>query len=79
MKVHGKIFAMLSGGKLTLKLPAARVSALLTSGEGERFDPRKDGRQMREWVTLAPTYTGDWLPLAREAMEFVAGSRKSAR
>ena len=75
LKTHGKVFAMLSGDKLTLKLPAARVEALLASGAGERFDPRRDGRQMREWVSLAPSYTGDWLPLAQEACAFVAGQQ----
>ena len=73
LKTRGKIFAMLTGGKLTLKLPAARVEALLASGAGERFDPRRDGRQMKEWISLAPSYTGDWLPLAQEARDFVAG------
>ncbi len=73
LKTHGKIFAMLTGGRLTLKLPAARVEALLASGAGARFDPRHDGRQLREWGVLAPDYTGDWLPLAQEARAFVAG------
>jgi hypothetical protein len=77
LKVRGKVFAMLnSDGKLTLKLPAARVEALLASGEGERFDPRRDGRQMREWVSIAPSYTGDWLPLAQAALEFVGRQGK---
>ncbi|HEX8981556.1 MAG TPA: TfoX/Sxy family protein [Ktedonobacterales bacterium] len=76
LKVHGKIFAMLWGDKLTLKLPAARVSALLESGDGERFNPRKDDRQMKEWVTLTSTYTGDWLPIAREALDFVGAQVK---
>ncbi len=76
LKTHGKIFAMLWGDKLTLKLPAARVSALLASGDGERFNPRKDDRQMKEWVTLTSCYTGDWLPLAREALEFVSAQAK---
>lgn len=77
LKTRGKVFAMLnSDGKLTLKLPAARVEALLASGEGERFDPRRDGRQMREWVSIAPSYPGDWLPLAQEALAFVGGQAK---
>ena len=77
LKTRGKVFAMLnSDGRLTLKLPATRVEALLTSGVGERFDPRRDGRQMREWVSLAPDYPGDWLPLAREALAFVGGQAK---
>src|SRR5579884_2197395 len=48
LKVDGKVFAMLSGGKLVLKLPRARVDALLEAGTGERFDPRRDGRVMKE-------------------------------
>lgn len=71
LKVRGKIFAMLYGQRLTLKLPAARVTALLAEGAGERFDPRRDGRAMKQWIVLAPSYQGDWLPLAREALAFV--------
>ena len=75
LKTRGKVFAMLnSDGRLTLKLPAARVEALLASGVGERFDPRRDGRLMKEWLALAPTSRLDWLSLAREARAFVAGS-----
>lgn len=73
LKTHGKVFAMLSGGRLVLKLPAARVTGLLAAGAGERFDPRRDGRQMKEWIAIAPEYAGDWLPLAQEALAFVAG------
>lgn len=73
LKVRGKIFAMLVRGRLVVKLPRQRVDALAASGEGERYDPRRDGRLMKEWVTLEPT-SEEWLSLAREAMGFV-GSR----
>jgi hypothetical protein len=62
---------MLVRGKLVVKLPKARVEAIIASGYGERFDPRKDGRLMKEWVCVEPTSEEGWLPLAREAMEFV--------
>lgn len=75
LKVHNKIFAMLSGGRLVVKLPRQRVDALVASGEGERFDPRRDGRLMKEWLALAPTSKLEWLPLAREAMAFVAAAK----
>lgn len=75
MRIGGKIFAMLSGGRLVVKLPKQRVDALIASGEGERFDPRKDGRLMKEWLTLAPASEMDWQSIAREAMEFVASKR----
>jgi len=75
LKIHNKIFAMLVRGKLVVKLPRPRVDALIASGDGERFDPRHDGRLMKEWVSVEPTSRVEWLPLAREAMEFVATKR----
>ena len=75
LKIQQKIFAMLVEGKLVVKLPRTRVDALISSGGGERFDPRHDGRLMKEWVTVEPTSQEGWLPLAREAMEFVASKR----
>jgi hypothetical protein len=71
LKVHGKIFAMLVRDSLVVKLPRQRVDALVSSDQGERFDPRRDGRVMREWLVLAPTSDLDWLTLAREGLEFV--------
>jgi TfoX/Sxy family transcriptional regulator of competence genes len=71
LKVHNKIFAMLASGSLVVKLPRSRVDALIASGAGEPYDPRKNGQIMKEWVMIAPTSQEDWLSLAREAMEFV--------
>ena len=75
LKIHGKIFAMIAGGRLVVKLPRQRVDALVAAGEGERFDPKKNGRPMKEWLALAPASTMDWLPLAQEARAFVGGVR----
>lgn len=72
LRIHDKIFAMLVRGNLVVKLPKSRVDALVSSGDGERFDPRHDGRVMKEWITIEPTSKEDWLSLAREAMAFVA-------
>ena len=72
LRVRGKIFAMLVQGKLVVKLPKQRVDELIASGGGERFDPRRDGRLMKEWIVVAPTLAEEWLPLAKEAMAFVA-------
>ncbi len=74
-KIHDKIFAMLVRGRLVVKLPKARVDALTASGDGVRYDPRQDGRLMKEWLTLEPTSEEERLPLAREAMEFVGFKR----
>jgi len=76
LKMHGRIFAMLSStGQFVVKLPAQRVDALIDAGEGERFDPGH-GRRMKEWVVIRPDAAEGWPSLAREAMAFVAASRK---
>ncbi|MDW5598534.1 hypothetical protein VSS74_29505 [Conexibacter stalactiti] len=68
VKVGGKIAAMLVGGRLVVKLPAARCRELIESGA----EPLRMGRRtMREWVTLGPDRRDEWLPLAREALAFV--------
>jgi hypothetical protein len=71
LKIGGKIVAMLVRDRLVVKLPRARVGELVASRDGERFDPRHDGRLMKEWLVLDPASAQDWLSLAREAMAFV--------
>jgi hypothetical protein len=75
LKVKGKIFAMLVGDRLVVKLPRARVAALVAAGDGARFDPRHDGREMKEWLVLAPGREDEWFSFAQEAMMYVAARR----
>ena len=70
LQAGGRIFAMTSGGLLVLKLPAARVAALVASGEGEPFDAGR-GRPMKEWVVVVRGGRKRCLALAREACAFV--------
>lgn len=75
LRVDGKIFAMLSSrGEYVVKLPRARVEALVAAGRGRLFGPGH-GRRMREWLVVETTAAEDWLPLAREALAFVAPHR----
>jgi hypothetical protein len=74
LKVRGKIFAMLVRGDLVLKLPSARVDQLVEAG-GRRFDPRGDGREMKEWAVL-PASAPNRVKLAGEALEFVSAGGK---
>ena len=78
LKYRGKIFTMLVRGSLVLKLPAARVTALISSGEGVAFDANK-GTAMREWFTLSPDSGLDWLALATEALEFARSPAVASR
>jgi TfoX/Sxy family transcriptional regulator of competence genes len=74
LRTGGKVFACLWKGNLVVKLPAARVEALVSAGKAGRFDPGM-GRQMKEWVEIAPSRSADWLTLAAESRAFVESLR----
>lgn len=70
LRVREKIFAMEVGGALVLKLPAARVDALVKANRATRLTMR--GRAMKEWAVLACEPDAA-IELAREALVFVRG------
>jgi hypothetical protein len=74
VRFQGKIFVMLVRGSLVLKLPAPRVAALAAAGDGVPFDANK-GTPMKEWLSLDPASGQEWLPLAREALDFARSAR----
>ena len=69
LKLNGKIFAMITHGRLVVKLPKSRVAALVADGLGEPFDPGH-GRLMKEWISLHGDRP-DWTKLIAEARTFV--------
>ena len=74
LKVHGKIFAMMTPhGEFVVKIPKARVDELVNDGVGERFEPGP-GRIMREWLAL-DGHPERWIDLAKEAYQFVKEQR----
>ncbi len=76
LKFDNRIFAMLaSGDQFVVKLPRKRVDAVVAAGEGERFDPRRNGKLMKEWLVVAPRLEARWLPMAQEAFEFAKTKR----
>jgi hypothetical protein len=70
LKLNAKIFAMFARGQLVTKLPKARVDELVSAGEGARFDPRRNGRLMKEWLVVA-SGESKWVDVTREAYQFV--------
>ena len=72
LKVKGKIFAMTVSGSLVVKISKARAAELVGAKAGIYFDPRKDGRPMKEWVVVEAG-KANWIELAREAHRFVGG------
>jgi hypothetical protein len=71
LKYRGRIFAMLVRGHLVVKLPKARVTELVTAGEGIHFDANK-GTPMKEWFTLNEPSELSWSALSREALDHAA-------
>jgi hypothetical protein len=69
IKINKSIFAMLVNDQLVIKLPAARVAELISSGDGLPFDAGK-GKPMKEWVGLTAD-DARCRELVAEAMAFV--------
>lgn len=74
LKINNKIFAMLVQNRFVVKLPAQRVNEIVASGEGEPLETGQ-GRVQKEWVSLNPTSSLEWLPLAQEARTYVDKKR----
>jgi len=72
LRISGKIFAMLVGDELVVKLPKERVDELVDAGVAKRFDAGK-GRPMKEWASIAPSASRRWRDLVDEARTFVGG------
>lgn len=71
LRVRGKIFAFVSSdGCLTVKVPEARASELVTHGQAVRMVMRE--REMREWVTVSPDAGEErWASLMAEAFAYL--------
>jgi TfoX/Sxy family transcriptional regulator of competence genes len=74
LRVSGKIYAILVGGELVVKLPAERVTSLMASGAGKPFGAGRAGRVMKEWVTVPDSASRRWRTLVEDARQFVGGS-----
>jgi hypothetical protein len=68
LRRHGRIVAMLSAGRLVVKLPRGRVDELVAAGLGTQFEARP-GTPMNQWFVLAEESTLPWPALAKEAVE----------
>ena len=77
LKVNDKIFASLTKGRLLLKLPEARVDALVKSKKATRFSTGV-GRVKKEWVTVGPSTESEWLTLAEEARAYVSANNPTS-
>lgn len=68
---NGRIFMTLSRkGDLVAKLPKERVKQLVELGEEKQWDPRGNGRLMKEWVVIKTKNNARLLSIAKEALEF---------
>ncbi len=66
LKVGKKMFAMFFKGDLLLKMPPARVEALVSSGKGLPYDPGT-GKVMKNCVLIPAARKRSWIRLCEEA------------
>ena len=77
VQTDGHFFAFVRRGEVVMKLPADRVTGLLTAGTGTVFDAGR-GRPMREWICLHPEDSDECHAFLTEALAF-AHSRRETR
>lgn len=76
----GKEFLALvdyKGSGLVVKLPAARVAALIAAGIGRPFGPA--GKVFKEWVAVPTPDRRRWRALLDEGVAFVGASARPPR
>jgi len=78
LKTEGRFYAFATRDEVIVKLPAARVAALITGGFGQPCDPG-GGRPMRQWVCLQPADEPACTAYLLEARAFLAGSGGQGR
>jgi hypothetical protein len=78
LRLNGGFFASLDrkNGQLVVKLPAERVTGLVTTGAALPFAP--NGRTFREWAAISPSASETWAGLLEEAQTF-DGSTDASR
>ena len=69
LKTRKKMFAMFSKGNYVVKLPKERVEELISSAEGQPYDPGT-GKFMKEWVIIPEEHSDKWIDYASEAKKF---------
>lgn len=72
LRYNTKIFAMVAGNQLVVKLPAERVNELVASDRAKHFDAGK-GRPMREWAAVNENDRAAWSTLISEAFANLRG------
>jgi hypothetical protein len=70
--VGKKMFGLLDGGSLVLKLSPQRVQELIAAGVGAPWHPGK-GAPLKEYVAISVNRNAMWLRLAKESRTYMTG------
>lgn len=73
-KVNGKMFAFIGGPGIAVKLPEARVKALIESNDAMHPFQPTEGTTWREWVSIDRDNSADYAQdaaLLEESMRYV--------
>jgi hypothetical protein len=66
IKRGGKLFVMFMKGDIIVKLPAERVTEIISMGEGASYDPGT-GKPMKNWVLIPVSRKDLWIKYIEEA------------
>lgn len=72
LRTGGKVFIKVHNGDVILKLPAARIAALIGAGKVRPYE-RGRGLGMKEWAVVTTNREKLVLALVEEARVFVGG------
>jgi TfoX/Sxy family transcriptional regulator of competence genes len=73
LRTGTKYFAIWWHEQLVVKLPPARLTALVDAGDGQPFEPM-EGRRMNGWLVVGSDV--GWEPLVAEARAHVEAQQK---
>ena len=76
LRICGKFFCCFHSNNFLVKLPLARVSAFLASGEAVQANHFFADRPLTGWIKLAQDGDADWITVARESCAFVQRQKK---
>lgn len=70
-KINGKPFIAFFENCMVFKLTGDAHRDTLGLDGTQLFDPSKKNRPMKEWIQVPFQYSGQWVKLAGEAVEYV--------
>ena len=78
LKINKKAYAAFYKGEMVFKIGQEEISLLRENYiNSVNWDPSGKNRAMKDWLQVPADYSGDWLGLANQAINYVIGTSKN--